>query len=399
MHRARTWLAAAAAAWITLASIASCSAFDEEPLLVSEDAAAPDDVVETSDASSPDGDASGFERRGACPPPAGPVTAVSTLSKMTLYTPPTTDIGFPFEIAPDSTHVTWIEQPQDPDGGLDPYYGNASARVLRAPKTGGAVAVLARAQPGAVTVAVDSDFAYWVTWEANLAKLYRTSVLASCTNESCPSPELVVTFPDYVRVSRLLRFSSNVLVVIGDGGRTFHVDVVGRKATQILVTGFNPGLVLTNAHVFASSETARSDILRSTVSATPVVDPPYLALPLVDGGAAGVRYLATDCSSLWMTRDVPFVGTDLYVHDFARPGSFETVTRVSANVVDLVADSSLAYYAAPGGAFAIDRKRKMPELVHSGNVVRLAVDDDAIYVGEHVGPQTGTIYAILKRTP
>lgn len=394
--RAFFFVAIAAAAGAFLANVASCSSFDGEQQDAGDDGASANDGSSSGDAPSTQ-DAGPVDASATvsplCPPPKGPTSAPETRQKRILYTPPKPT--FPFGIVADTTHVTWIEQSAVPDAG-SPYDGFAAAKVLRVPKTGGGAKVLAVDQRSAIAVAVDGAFAYWTTWAGGVATLLRAPLGGSCEDSACPPPEVVTTFPPNVRVSSFFRYASETFVASGDDGQVFFVE--GKKMpVRIMGTGYYPGLALTSTHLYASTETGKTILDRATVSANPTIDPPYLTIPPEDAGNIGVGHLATDCSSLWMTRYIFGAGAKIYVHDFATPGSFEPITQTMVTIYDLAVDAKYAYAATPnGGVYVVDRINKTPRSLYSGNVFRLAVDGEGVYFGEHAGAQSGTLYMLIK---
>lgn len=366
--------------------VASCSSFDEEPTDggVSAEAAGEaegGDATVALDGSNPPAITC---VEGTTKPPAG-------LAVQQLFAPQSE--GYPFGLSTDATHVIWIVQSPG-DAAFDPIGGNGNARVLRVPKTGATTAQeLARDQPGAVAVQVDEGFAYWTTWDGATAQMYRVTTVCSA---GCPAPEPVVTFPAGNRVVKLLRFAPGVLVAQGESGAVFFVRPK-EAPVRILTTGTFPGLAATSAHLYASSELVNATVQRSTVAASPVIEPNYLSVPPPDGGQMGVGHLAADCTRLWMTQYFYNGKVNVYTHDFARPGSFEFVLQSDSIVNDVVADATYGYAALAGaGVIVIDPKAKKSYPVRSGDVGRLAIDADGVYFGERGDAQRGTIFMVRK---
>lgn len=252
MRRATPFLIVTALALANGAlGVASCSSFDEEP---------PAEAGSLVEAGGADGgpDATS-EGDGPTSPPLtcvkGTAKAPDALSVRPLYLP--SSEGFPYGLSTDATHVTWLEQPTA-DSALEATFGNGSARVLRIAKDPDASAPpveLARNQPGATAIQVDGGFAYWTTWEGSgsTARMFRVPITASC-GTTCPQPEEVAAFPPSIRIVKILAFKPGVFVAQGEGGAVFYVEP-GKAPAQMLETGGFPGLAVTSAHLYASSET------------------------------------------------------------------------------------------------------------------------------------------------
>lgn len=374
--------------------VASCSSFDEEP---------PAEAGSLDEAGGAEGgtDATS-EAEGSTSPPLtcvkGTTKATDALSVRPLYLP--SSEGFPYGLSTDATHVTWLEQPSA-DAAFDASFGNAPARVLRIAKNPDASAApveLARNQPGATAIQVDGSYAYWTTWggSGSTAKMLRVPINTAC-GTTCPEPEPVATFPANIRVVRIVRFKPGVFVAQGEAGDVFYVEP-GQPVSRMFATGTFPGIAVTSAHLYASSELGGANVVRSTLAAKPSVEPNYLTVPPADGGQVGVGHLAADCTSLWMTQYFSSGKVNIYTHDFARPGSFDFVLQSAAIVNDAVADETYAYGAVfNSGVHVIDRRQKKTLLLRAGDVLRLAIDDDGVYFGERGLAERGAIFMVEKR--
>jgi hypothetical protein len=379
-----------------LVSAASCTSFGGDDAAQGVDAnddrdtARSDaDPADAADARNETGADAGL--RPPCPPPAGGTTLPTTWDKRTLYSP--AGRMYPFAIATDATHVTWVAQPGVTDGGDDtePYNGNASAVILRVSKLGNAPpVVLARDQPRVKALVLEGDSVYWTTFANGIPTLVRLPRDADCA-AGCATPEVVAPLSGGYPVSRLVRAAPGILFGMGDTGKLFRIEL-GSLPTVVIETGAYPAMTATATHVFAAGlESAR--VQRSTLGRPPMVDDPYLDIP--EGGPVGVGPIATDCTSLWMVR-----GTELLRHELAvTPRTLTPFADFGTGLFDLATDAKYVYGGAPNaaGVFVIDRVSSGLSQLYAGNVFGLAVDDDGVYFGEHGGAGAGTITMLVKK--
>jgi len=404
MRTTRVVMVALAAALFGAAGVsASCSDFGEEGSPPTPDAdrdSTTDDVVGPDgalvDGGLPDADATSPP---TCPPPRGAKTDPSALLRSPLYVPPAGAASFPFGIATDRTHVTWVEQPDNGDANSGAYDGRALARILRKRKDGaGPVKVLAENLPATTSVVIDGTFAYYATSSANVPTIFQLRLSDDCNATACP-PKVVLALGSGSRIDRLYRHAPGVLIALAENGQVFYVQVSPTPSFATpLKTGNYPGLTLTNDHLYASSELDRDSVYRAAVVPAPVVDPKYLVAPPEDGGNKGVSVLATDCTTLFMTRYIPTSSTTIYGHDLADDGSFSKLANVAGQIFDLAADESHLYIASPGGGlFWLGKAQgSSPTNIVEGNVFRVAVDAEGVYYGIHLGPDRGTIMMLVK---
>jgi hypothetical protein len=375
-----------------LAAAASCASFGAEPPQEASPAEAGSDGALPAEASTDgglDATSDGAGPRGACPPPAGGATAPTSWARRTIFA---SDAGvgrsYPFAIAPDATHVTWVAQLGLLDGGPDtePYNGHGTAVVLRAPKAGGGpFAVLARDQARAMALAVDGDFAYWGAGAAGAPEgLFQQRTSVDCGAGACAVPPVkIATFPDGVEITRLRRAGPGLLVALAGDGRTFRI-AVGSDPVELFKTGTYPAVALTDTHVYGSAA-ALPSVVRAELSSG-AVSAPYVGLSPVDGGDLGGALLATDCSALWMVRKQPGAWS-LQRHDLGAATPFVPVASLAAGPFDLAADARHVFAAVPNGggvyAYELSGAATSVSVLYAGNVFALAVDDDGVYFGEH----------------
>jgi len=391
-----------------LVGAAACAAFSEDtaspPVAVDPDGAA-DGAADASDAmpfdapadaSAPDVDES--KLRMLCPPANGGTTLATAWITRTLFAPPKGERMYPFAIASDSTHVTWLAQVGTSDGGADtvPYNGGGSAVVMRMGKAGlGKPAVLAHDQMRATALALDGAKVYWTTYEGNRSTLRAQRRDIAC-GAVCPEPETILTFDPNVRIVRLIRPASKVLFALAESGQVYRVGL-GTAAQYIFQSGTYPAITATANHVYTSAGLS-PNLERVQVDGL-LPEPTYYTFPPVAGGGVGVSPIATDCTTLWMVRGYPdgrhIVGRELL------SGTVSQLTILGqVDAYDLAADARYVYTAAAngGGIYAVDTTTKITEHPYSGNVFGLAVDDDGVYFGEHdPNGGAGTIKMLVKK--
>ncbi len=402
--RTAIWLAGAAAGLAAMTTAASCTTFDTE------NDPTPDAASDTStdgDGAAPDaaGDAEPLDGgsmpalTAVCPPPSGGVKPAESWEKRPLYMPSVARM-YPFAIATDATHVTWVAQlGTAADSGLPdnaPYNGIGEGHILRVPKQGGKTVTLARAQRYARSLALDGDHAYWAIYDTdNVARLVRQRRDADC-DAGCAAPELVTSFPPGSPIVTLRRAAPGVLFALRENGPLFRF-VVGSLAPEpVLTSGDYPALTVTDKEAFLSAGTVAEVGRAGLTSGAP--NQPLVAIPPLDGGPVGVAPIATDCTSLWMIRELS--QPQVLKVSIADASSLVTLAnRLTINAFDLAADSRFVYAASPnaGGVFAIDKNNGASVLLRPGNVFRLAVDSEGIYFGEHDRSGAGALIMIVKK--
>lgn len=385
-----------------LLSGASCGSFGGEPPTAASDAA--NEQVVPVDAPS-DARADAVANDAAlslpCPPPAGGQNSASSWAMRILSIPSRTRREYPFAIVPDATYVTWITQVGSASGGSDvsPYNGTGEARIVRAPKSGaGPTTVIARDQHQTRALALDGDYAYWPSYAQNVTTLMRQRRDADCV-VGCSSPTAVLQFSSGVPIVRLVRPAPGVLIAVGGAGELFRITLDPLPLSiQVGVSGTYPALAAVTGEVFAAAG------LSKTVSRVPAeggVAATYLTVPAADAAGVGVAPIATDCSFLWMGRQVASK-IRLARHDLASPLSFKDFAALPNDVFDMAADSANVYVATAngdGGITYVDKASQQLTQVYFGSAFALAVDDDGVYFGEHdtQSDHTGTLMMLVKK--
>lgn len=381
--------------------VASCTTFDSDPPPA--DAA----VEEASAADAPVGSEGGPDGeqpvdggrlpalQPVCPAPAGGTGSPAAWQLRKLFVAPASAKMFPFAIATDATHVTWLAQVAT-SANPNPYDGVGEADVLRVPKDGAGVAVtLAHGQRFARALALDGIYAYWVAHVGNVPTLLR--VERDCA-VGCAAPQAVMVFPASDPIARLARATPGILFATSDGGKLFRIDVDAPAPELVFAAADNAGLAVTSASAYVSANNlnavARAPVVGGAGSVLAVVPAPE-----VDGGVKGLVPIATDCNSLWAVREHSM--PQVLVLPLSNPAmSFKYLTsRLTIGAFDLVADAKYLYSGAAnaGGLFVIDKTTGANSHLAGTNVWRIAVDDDGVYFGEHdPNTDTGTITMLVK---
>jgi hypothetical protein len=405
-NRAARWAALATGCLGAITTALSCTTFGSDPH------PDPDATTEASTpgddgAPSPETGTDGAPRDGGpfgalspvCPAPSGGTMMPDKWKPRALFVPAAGALRrYPFSIATDATHVTWVAQVGTVDDGgpdTDPYNGIGLGDVLRVAKTGGPATTLARGQRFARALALDGDHAYWATFETDgLPRLVRQRRDADCAL-GCP-PEPVTTFPAGPPIVRLLRAVPGVLFALAENGDLFRYELGTIGPERVLTSAPFPALALTDQEAYLAAEKSAS--VRHTSVGKKLTTNPLFDIAAVDGGPLGVGPIATDCASLWMVQQVS--PPRLLRCPIATPGM---VTSLSAPLTiapfDLAADSRFVYSAAPnaGGVFAIDKLSGVGVLLQGANVFQIAVDGDGVYFGEHDRKGTGKITMFVKQ--
>ena len=399
--RLRTFWPAAAIASAMLAAAASCSSFTEE-----EGPTTPNEAgAEGSDAppiDMPDGGDAGEGRlRLPCPPAKAGTAQPTAWVKRTLFAPP---VGgqrmYPFVIATDSSHVTWLAQLGTvPTGGSDrdPYNGNGKTVVMRARKDGtGQATLLADDQESATALVLDGTSVYWATHDSGTSTLRTQSRDFTC-GSPCQAPTTLLKFKIGERIIRLVRPAPGVLFALAENGKVYRIQI-GSGAGLVLSTANLPAITATDKQVYASAlEDNRVQMVPIGIPMPPISSS---VLPREGGAGVGVAPIATDCTTLWMSREYSN-GKHILGAPLAALGTPSKLAEVGDLVVfDIAADARFVYVAAAnaGGVFAIDKLSQISEQPYEGNVFRLAVDDDGVYFGEHaVDKSPGSITMLVKK--
>jgi hypothetical protein len=313
---------------------------------------------------------------------------------------------YPFDIATDSTHMTWIAQLGVTDGGddVEPYNGHANAVVLRVPKAGGTATTLARDQPKATTIALDGDAVYWATVDAatNKATLLRQQRDVDCTSSVCPPPTHMASFPDGLLIVRLRRASPGVLFALAGSGAVFRVDIGAAAAavTPVTDTAIFPSMTVTDTDVYASAGKF-NQVMRVPLSGAP---PPFADVTFATVASAdpGASLIASDCQTLWWARKMTPSTHSLFSHPHGDAGATSAPVLLSnLDLFDLAADARFVYVGAAnaGGVYAVEKAKPGPAVQrYAGNVWALAVDDEGVYFGEHGQVATaGKMWMLVKK--
>jgi hypothetical protein len=396
---------------ILLAASICCSTFGSGDSPATEDAGGDGQVAPLADGAA-DGTAdldAGLDApttlRAACPPPSGGDAAPQSWTSVPLFTPPGPARMYPWDIATDSTHITWVAQMGAADGGpdVDPYNGHGTAVVLRVPKAGGATTTLARDQPKATAIALDGDQVYWATFESttNAASLVRQQRDVSCTASACPAPSNLLSFPAGPLIVRLRRVAPGVLFALADNGALFRVTVAGSTVALATTTGQYPSMTATSADVYASAATV-NHVTRLPLSGPSMAALPDVTLPTLPPDL-GPMLIASDCAALWWVRKSGASTWSASSHPHGDAGAFSTAVPLPGLFpYDLAADARFVYVtsANTGGVYAIDKAAQGagPIQLYQGNVFKLAVDDEGVYFGEHGQVAgAGTMRMLVKK--
>jgi hypothetical protein len=378
--------------WLALVTIAVACGDEETPATTPPDAT-PDAGEDTSNVDPTDASTSETSLGTGCKTPAAPSdecsSALAACERKTLYISNTST--FPFAMVTDEANVYWVAQSGPADSAYD---GTANASVLRVSKTGASTqqaTVLAENQSRATTLIKDGADLYWIVSTANDAGSTSTlRRLAGATG----SPQDVATFSGIAR--RLVRVSPGVFFAADNVGTVRRLTKDG-MVSEIEKTSTTPSLAASKDFVFAGGgQLARVDRLpagggpASTFFGVPDGASPDAALP-------GVHVLGADCDRMFGIRDDEGAF-------FWSPAATATYTATTASFddgQDIASDEGFVYVAqrrAGGGVFRGSRDGKSFGSLYTGDVWRLAVDDDGIYWGEHAkGSLAGNVFMQKKK--
>jgi hypothetical protein len=336
-------------------------------------------------------DASDAAAPGRCTAHRPPGCDPAACEKRTLYA---SAGGYPFSIVSDATNVFWVEQ-RAPG---DPYNGAGLARILRTTRAGSAddskAEILAIDQPRATALALAPPYLYWTTYEAADAESYGhikrvgTSCAAPCVPEDVTGGNPLKGNP-----FRQIVPDGDALLLVEASGVVFRW-VPGLGAAEIGTLGPFGSLVATNDGTLGAGP-QKSSVVRIAPGGASLAE--AFTIPPLDGGAAGLAWLATDCTTLFGVREPT---ATLY-----RGNLGETVvvpmTPVGSGVAaiaffDLAADAKWVYGAGAnaGGLIVLEPASGLGLNVAPGNVFAIAVDDQGVYWGEHGG--AGTLRMMVK---
>lgn len=314
--------------------------------------------------------------------------AVDGCERRTLYISNTST--FPFAMVTDDANVYWVAQSGPADSAYD---GTATGSVLRVSKTGASTqqaTVLADDQSRVTTLIKDGPDLYWIvstSSDAGSSSTLRT--LAGATG----SPRDVSTFSGIAR--RLVRASPGVFFAADNLGNVRRLTKDGMVA-DVEKTSTTPSLAATKDFVFASGgQVAQIDEIR----ATGTTGTPFLNVPngTPDAALPGVHVLGADCDRMFGIRD----DEGVFFWSPSASATYSATTATFDDGQDIGADERFVYVAerrSGGGVFRGERDGKGFASLYTGDVWRLAVDDDGIYWGEHAkGSLAGNVFMQTKK--
>lgn len=378
----RGWTAPLAAACVAL--VLACAsdygaAVEAEP---GADAGPP-----PADAAAPVADAGDAEAsaEGACRAPRAPSCEPAQCAQRELHA---SAGGYPFGIATDAAYVYWLEQRAPGDA----YNGTGTATLLRTKRDGGgAPLLLASSQAQATALALAGGFLYWATYDPSPGgphEAHLRRVSASCT-PPCAPEDVTGAAPLVGKpIVKIVPFGGDLLLAVQAGPVLRWLPGLG--AAEIEDLGFAPDVIDTGGGAYATGE-GKPYVLRIPRGPASVTKPFWLT-PL-DGGAAGLHRLATDCTHLFGLRGP----SETLYRAPLDGGALEPIgVGPSATTYDLGADARWLYAASPnaGGLAVLDPQTGTRVVLASGNVFALAVDDDGVYWGDHDG--TGKLRMMVK---
>ena len=207
------------------------------------------------------------------------------------------------------------------------------------------------------------------------------------------SPQDVSTFSGIAR--RLVRAAPGVFFAADNLGNVRRLTTDGSVA-PITQTSTTPSLAATKDFVFAGGgQLARVDKLPagggpgSTFFAVPDGTP--------DAALPGVHVLGADCDRMFGIRD----DEGAFFWSPSSTATYGATTRTFEDGQDIGADERFVYVAerrSGGGVFRGERDGKGFAALYTGDVWRVAVDDEGIYWGEHAkGSLAGNVFMQTKK--
>lgn len=328
-------------------------------------------------------------------PSATCASSPTACERRTLYLSPTST--FPFAIVTDANNVYWVAQ----SGGDAAYDGTARASVLRVAKTGAptqAAAVLALDQERTTTLVRDGADLYWIASHATDAGADSTlrrirDAAKAPTCPACAPPEDLATFPGIAR--RLVRVAPGVLFAVDHEGnvRRLAAGGAGFTVTTADRTSASPSLAAGLDQVFAGGGLT-SRVVRIGAAGGTGAD--FVTLPEAGPDAAlpGAHVLGADCTRVFGVRDQGALWWSP-----AAPVAYADTNTVLSEATDIAVDEGFVYVARRkgGGVERGGRDGSGFTNLYTGDVSRLAVDDEGIYWGEHgKGSLAGNVFMQTK---
>jgi len=342
-----------------------------------------------------DGDDASF---AGCHTPHGPtadcLADASGCARRTLYLSPTST--FPFAMVTDDKNVYWAAQ-----AGVtnDAYDGTAFASILRISKTESpeqAAAVLAKDQERTTTLVRDGADLFWIssqTFDGGATSTFRrlrdVAKAYGCPN--CLPPDNIAQFPGIAR--RLVRVSPGVFFAVDDSGNVIRLSI---SANDVDVTSAAPSLAVSDTRVFAGGGLTQRVIRLDPTSGAPGI--PFVTVP--DGGPdaalPGAWVLGADCDRLFGVHG----DKGSFWWSAAANGTFNASSTGFDQATDIASDDGFVYVAQKkgGGLSRGARDGSGFTNLYTGDVWRLAVDDDGVYWGEHAkGSLAGNVFMQPKK--
>lgn len=298
--------------------------------------------------------------------------------RKTLYLSPSST--FPFAIVTDATNVYWVAQSGAADSAYD---GTATASIYRVAKNGAptqAATVLAQNQSRATTLIKDGTDLYWIASEANDAG--SASTLRRLSG-AAGTPQDVATFSGITR--RLVRVSAGVFFTVDHQGNVRRVTKDG-MVSDVDKTSAAPSLAASKDSVFAGGGLVQR-VDRMAAAGGPGTT--FFGVPEggPDAALSGAHVLGADCDRLFGVHD----DEGAFFWSPAAAATYTATSATFADATDIISDERFVYVARRkgGGVARGSRDGAGFESLYTGEVWRLAIDDDGVYWGEHGNPRTG----------